>query len=291
MGGTVNSGLRLSKNALQVGFGVGKTGMADPPTKSRTTYAAPALERGFDILELLATVPAGLTITEIAQRLGRSMSEVFRVTIVMERRGWLRKDAGSDRYSVSYWMLDVAYRATPAQSLATVAAPIMQSLASATNQSCHLVVRAEARGLVIQRNENLGPAGFAMRAGAVIDLVTSCSGHVLLAFADEAQRDTVLAALPTRSVAAYRALSPHLATVRERGYEMSPSARASGVTDISVPIFGFGGVIAAALTIPYLEMIDGSQLTDVDQTREMLMTAGEAISTGLGASATLTKRE
>lgn len=265
--------------------------MADPVSKSRTTYAAPALERGFDILELLATVPAGLTITEIAQQLGRSMSEVFRVTIVMERRGWLRKDAQSDRYSVSYWMLDVAYRATPAQSLATVAAPIMQSLASATNQSCHLVVRAEARGLVIQRNENIGPAGFAMRAGAVIDLVTSCSGHVLMAFADDTQRAAVVAALPARSAAAFRALAPHLATVRQRGYEMSPSARASGVTDISVPIFGFGGVIAAALTVPYLEMIDGSQLTDVDQTREMLMAAGEAISNMLGAATTPERAE
>ncbi len=258
--------------------------MTEKSIKSRSAYAAPALERGFDILELLATMPAGLTISEIAQQLGRSMSEVFRVTIVMERRGWLRKDPQSDHYSVSYWMLDVAYRATPARSLATVAAPVMQSLVSATNQSCHLVVRAEARGLVVQRIENLGPAGFAMRAGAVIDLVTSCSGHVLLAFADDAQRDAIIAAQPADAAAAIRKLRPHLAVVRAQGYEMSPSARASGVTDISVPIFAFGGAITAALTVPYLEMIDGSQRTDLVATREMLMAAGAAISESLGAS-------
>lgn len=257
--------------------------MTDKGTKSRNSYAAPALERGFDILELLATMPGGLTISEIAQHLGRSMSEVFRVTIVMERRGWLRKSAQSDHYSVSYWMLDVAYRATPAQSLATVAAPVMQSLAAATNQSCHLVVRAEGRGLVVQRKENLGPAGFAMRAGAVIDLVTSCSGHVLLAFADDAQRDAIIAAQPPEAVAALRRLAPQLEVVRARGYEMSASARAAGVTDISVPIFEFGGAITAALTIPYLAMIDGSQRTDLDQTRAMLVAAGESISDMLGA--------
>jgi len=257
--------------------------MPDATAKSRTTYAAPALERGFDILELLATVPGGLTISEIAQHLGRSMGEVFRVTIVMERRGWLRKDAAGDRYRVSYWMLDIAYRATPAQSLATVAAPVMQDLSTATNQSCHLVVRAEGRGLVIQRNENAGPAGFAMRTGSVIDLVTSCSGHVLLAFEDDARRGAVLDMLDPPAADALRALAPRLAMVRERGYEMTPSARTAGVTDISVPVFGFDTHVAAALTVPYLVMIDGSQTTDLDQTRERLVAAGERISRLLGA--------
>ena len=62
-----------------------------------------------------ASAPAGLTISEIAQRLGRSISEIFRVVIVMENRRWLRKEPGSDRYSVTYRMLDVAFRDTPAQ--------------------------------------------------------------------------------------------------------------------------------------------------------------------------------
>lgn len=256
--------------------------MAIQEEKTLRPYNAPALERGFDILQLLASGSPSLTISEIAQGLGRSMSEVFRIIIVMERQGWLIKDPATDRYSVSYRLLDLAYRATPAQALATVAAPVMAELSADCNQSCHLVIRAEARGLVIQRQENSGPAGFAMRTGVAIDLVTSCSGHVLLAYLSDAEMRSVKERLEG-SGTGVDTIEARLRIVRERGYEMSPSARAAGVTDVSAPVFGFDGRVAAALTIPYLVMIDGSQTVTLDEARGMLMQAAAKISQRLGA--------
>jgi DNA-binding IclR family transcriptional regulator len=247
-------------------------------------YAAPALEKGFDVIELLADAPTGLTVSEIAQRLGRSMSELFRIIVVMERRRWLYKDPSSDRYTVTYRVLDVAFRGTPAQSLTLAAAPIMHDLSQTTNQSCHLVVRAEGRGLVVLRQENAGPSGFAMRLGAVIDLVTSCSGHVLLAFAEEARLPAILALLPAPPALPLDRLHQRLAAVRKRGFEKQPSARVGGVTDISYPIFSLDGRITAALTIPYIAMIDGSQELDLDGTRQLLGQAARSISHQLGWS-------
>ena len=46
---------------------------------SKTLYSAPALEKGFDIIELLATAPDGLTSSEIAQRLGFDHAEYMGV--------------------------------------------------------------------------------------------------------------------------------------------------------------------------------------------------------------------
>lgn len=248
------------------------------------SYAAPALEKGIDILELLADEPGGLTISEMAQRLRRSISEIFRIIVVMERRGWLRKDPNTDRYSVTYRVLDVAFRATPGHALTQVAAPVMHDLALATNQSCHLVVRGDAFGMVVQRQENIGAVGFGMRLGATIDLVTSCSGHVLLAFTAAVRRDAIIAELTGRDAAARNQLFQRLEVVRVQGYEMQPSARTAGVTDISYPVFGFDGHVAAALTIPFLVMIDGSQRTTIQETRLLLRDAAARISTGLGWS-------
>lgn len=245
-------------------------------------YAAPALEKGIDILELLADEPEGLTITEMAQRLGRSISEIFRIIIVMERRHWLRKDPHSDRYTVTYRVLDVAFRATPARALTHVAAPVMRDLAIATNQSCHLVVRGEGLGMVVQRQENIGAVGFGMRLGATIDLVTSCSGHVLLAFTAAARREAMVEALAGADAAVRDQLFQRLEVVRVQGYEMQPSARTVGVTDISYPVFGFDGHIAAALTIPFLVMIDGSPRATIEEARLLLRDAAAHISAGLG---------
>jgi len=246
------------------------------------SYTAPALEKGFDILEVLADAPGGLTISEIAQRLERSISEVFRIIIVMERRQWLHKDPDSDRYAVSYRVLDVAFRATPAQMLARAAAPVMFELAGAVGQSCHLVIRAEDRALVVQRQENPGPVGFGIRLGAVVDLATSCSGHVLLAFLPPDQREEVLAILRRPRGLSRARLEQRLAQVREQGFEMQPSARTEGVTDLSHPVFGFDGQVAAALTIPFLVMIDGSQRATLPETQIILRDAARRVSAALG---------
>ena len=241
-----------------------------PSDTSRTSnYAAPALEKGFNVIELLAGAPGGLTVTEIAAGLGLSMSEIFRVIMVMERRDWLRKAPG-DRYRVTPRMLELAFRATPAEELAFVAAPLMRDLAYRIDQSCHLVVLAEDRGLVVLRQENPGPTGFAVRTGASIPLATSCSGHVLLAFGTAEVTD--------------RKLSAHLRDVKARGFEMMASTRTLGVTDISFPVFGFNGAIAAAITVPFLKLIDGSQTVDAEQARSLLAETAAAISSGLGAA-------
>lgn len=250
---------------------------------SAQVYSAPALEKGIEIVELLADIPAGLSISEIALRLKRSMNEVFRIIVVMEGHGWLRKDPSTDCYSVTYHVLELAVRATPAQALSAIAAPIMNQLSAVTHQSCHLVVRAAGRGLVVHRQESVGGhATFAVRLGVVVDLETSCSGHVLLAFSAADVLASALKEIPRPRTMSPSKLEKILARVRQRGYETQPSARVVGVTDLSFPIFGFDGRIAAALTVPYLLFIDNSAPTSLARTRELLRDAARNVSRGLG---------
>jgi DNA-binding IclR family transcriptional regulator len=144
---------------------------------SPKSYSAPALEKGMDVIEALAAAESGLTVKEIAARLKRPMSELFRIIVVMQQRGWLQKDPESSRYSVTYLVLRLAHRSTPAQTLSAAAAPVMHELSVRINQSCHLVVRSGSEGLVILRQENQRRhANLSVRVGAIIDLASSCSG-------------------------------------------------------------------------------------------------------------------
>jgi DNA-binding IclR family transcriptional regulator len=255
---------------------------AKPARAAKTLYSAPALEKGFDIIELLAAAPDGLTSTEIAQRLKRSLSEIFRILVVMERRGWLHKNSETDRYSVSYHVLEHAFRATPVQGLSVLAAPIMYALALATEQSCHMAVISQANIIIVLQQDSQGHSGFSVRLGDKCDTVNSCSSHVLLAFSDSATQDRLLAAAKPVTAAAYKKLRDRLKLVTRRGYESKPSSRHVGVHDISYPIFGSDGRIRAALTIPFLSVIDGTQRFDIEQARKMLADAVQKISRGLG---------
>lgn len=226
----------------------------EKPAKAHT-YSAPALEKGFSVIELLAEYPQGLTVSEIANGLGLSMSEIFRVIMVMERTGWLKRKAG-DRLRVATKVLDLAFKSTPAEELIQTAAPFMRELAQKVEQSCHLVIGNGRSGLVVFRQQPPGPTVFAVRVGAEIALEDTCSGHVLMAF-NAVDLDPGLAAAAQKGP-----LSIALQSIRTRGYEMMKSARTLGVTDLSCPIFDSQGHAVAALTIPFLQLVDGTQTVD-----------------------------
>lgn len=253
--------------------------------KTRSTYSAPALEKGMDIMELLAEHESGLTVSEIAKRLGRPMSELFRVIMVMESRTWLRKDPDTALYSLTYHVLRLAHRGTPAQTLTAAAAPVMYELSTRINQSCHLVVLSGSHGMVVLRQENQKRhANLSVRVGASIDLASSCSGHVLLAHLAPAQLENVLARIPRPWKITQAKLAKTLELVRKRGYDLLRSPITAGVTDISYPIRGFDGAVVAALTIPYLHVLDNSLPTTIEQTRRLLEGASTRISQALGWS-------
>ncbi|CCW19245.1 Transcriptional regulator, IclR family [Sphingobium indicum BiD32] len=246
----------------------------EQPRKDAPTYLAPALEKGIDIIELLTTAPQGLTISDIAQKLDRSISELFRVVVVLARRGWLAKDDG-DRYRVAYHLLDVAHRATLAQELLHVAMPHMHILATDIRQSCHLVVPVEDHGLIVARQENPGAAGFALRVGTHIDLVASCSGRVLLAFMDDDARREALGSRRSPPTA-------ELAAVKRHGRARMESRRLAGVLDLGCPVFGFDGRIVAALTVPYLTPIDQRDHPSLEESHNRIEQTAQRISRELG---------
>jgi DNA-binding IclR family transcriptional regulator len=262
--------------------------MADAKSKKnvrgKTHYSAPALEKGFDIIELLANAPDGLTPSEIAQRLGRSLSEIFRILVVMDRRGWLHKNAGTDRYSVSYRVLEYGFRATPAQALGVIAAPVMYELAAAVYQSCHMAVITDTTIIIVLQQDSLAASGFSVRLGRQADTINSGSAHVLLAHTDALTQEKLLKAAKPLSPGEMKNFRARLSLVKERGYESKPSAKHVGVNDISYPVFGFDGRVRAALTIPFLTVLDGTQHVDLETAREALAAAALKISHGLGWS-------
>src|SRR5258706_6330593 len=70
----------------------------DPGPKGTHRYRAPALEKGLDILEALAGVSEPLTTPQLAERLGRSPSELFRMVYILERRGHIQESPFGQGY-------------------------------------------------------------------------------------------------------------------------------------------------------------------------------------------------
>ena len=146
-----------------------------PVTARRIRYAAPALEKGLDILELLASVSEALTHSEIASRLGRTITEVFRMLVCLEERGYISRTTPEERYQLTLKLFELVHHHHPLQRLVTQARPLVQRVAGETGQSCHLAMLNNAEVVLVAQADAPGNMGFSVRLGANIDLLNTAS--------------------------------------------------------------------------------------------------------------------
>ena len=231
-------------------------------------YKAPALEKGLDILELLATTSSPMTLTAIVNELDRSHGELFRMVQVLEFRGYIEQDTSADGYLLTDRLFSLGIQRPKTHSLIEVALPVMRQLAQSVDQSCHLVLHSLGDMVVVARMESSEQLGFSVRVGYRRPLVKSASGAVLYAFQPEDVRHRwekmFNPPLDDKALAAWRA---HADEVRQREVELTPSQFVAGVTDISAPVMR-GGVAAAALTVPFLEKL-GPQVGQKEAARRV----------------------
>lgn len=222
---------------------------------SNQVYRAPALEKGLEIIELLAEKQQPLSMSEISSELGRSKSELFRMLSVLEQKGYLIKQNRSEKYHITNHLFDLGMRVPPTSTLIEFIFPLMHQLASETGQSCHLAVESDDHFVVIARVESPAPFGFSVRVGLSKHLHESASGHLFLAMMNKTELRNCLKKLAKISSKKInqKALKADIEEIQNRGHVIATSNFMVGITDLSMPITqGVGSEkIIASLTIPY----------------------------------------
>ncbi len=264
--------------------------MSKKPTKIVRRYPTPALEKGLDILELFASEPAGLTKSEVARRLGRTISEIFRMLLCLEERGYISRSRDGERFRLTLHLFKLAQEYPPTKRMTTEALPIMQKLAHDLNQSCHLGVLDGGHVVIIAQVDSPLSSGFYVKAGAVVDLMLAATGHVILAHqtADVSSRAVQLWCQQNKTRAP-RDLAAHLAEIKQRGYEQRASYQVEGVINISFPVLDDRGYAIAAITVPFLQRI--GDRTTPETVRSTLREASSMLSEAIGGAATQTVPE
>lgn len=249
-------------------------------------YRAPALDKGLDILELLAGRPEAMTRSEIVKEMGRSPSEIYRMIERLVGRGYVTRSAGGDRFALSMKLFLLGSAHPPMQRLISYAQPLMDQFATQALQSIHLAVPENGRALVVAQAS--GPANweFRLRVGAELDLIKTGSGRTLLAFQDDTGLEQIFSNGDRDKVKEMMLndtrLSDDLAQIKEKGFRILESGQLVGITDISVPVIASDGNAFAVLTCPYIARVDpdhnGNVRKTMDETRLLLQALAQAIS-------------
>ena len=244
-------------------------------------YRAPALDKGLDILELLATQTHGLTRAEIVKEMDRSANEIYRMLERLVARQYVMRNPSGDRYALSLKLFALAHMHPPLNRLINQALPIMDDFARKAEQSCHMGVYDRGNVLICAQINSPRGWSFSLQRGARVGLLDTASGHLLLAYADEGGFRRMLAehtAVDGEVPITKERLAPILAEIRRWSYLERESAQSFGVMDISFPILGPDKTALAALTCPYIRRIDRHIAPGLEEVRELLRAAAKALS-------------
>lgn len=216
-------------------------------------YATPALEKGLDVIELLAHQSGGLTKSQIARELDRTVSEIFRMLICLERRGYI-STVDSDRYTLTLKLFQLVQEHPPTERLITDALPVMQRFTQESQQSCHLGVLEDAKVIILAQVNAPTSVGFYVKLGSIINIMEAATGYVILAHQEPEQLERTLAEWARQTgKKPPRDLNVHLKRIRKAAFEKRASYLVKGVVNISFPILDNRGSALGALTVPYIQ--------------------------------------
>jgi DNA-binding IclR family transcriptional regulator len=85
-----------------------------------------SLEKALDVCEALAGVQRGLSVSELARLVRQPAPTVHRLLGILKRRGFVRQDEDTARYSLTLKMLDLSFRFLGRSELRLHAYPVLR---------------------------------------------------------------------------------------------------------------------------------------------------------------------
>ena len=241
-------------------------------------------DRTLAILELLTEHAAGLTLTEIQQKLELPKSSTYTLLTTMTARGFLEQDA-SRRYRVGIrlWQAGKAYVA--AADLEATAVPYMEAVRDALNETVQLATLDGTDNVYVGKVDSRQQLRLESRVGVRLPAYATGIGKALLTMLDD---DEIKARFADVHFVRYTpqtitSVSRLLATVRDaraRGHAEDHGEYTPGVFCIAMPIHNDGAARLTAMSVSIPEARKTPSL--IKRTIEGLRSATEQLSLRLG---------
>ena len=99
-----------------------------------------SLEKALDVCETLAGAERGLSVSDLARRVRQPAPTVHRLLAILKRRGFVRQDEDTSRYSLTLKMLDLSFRMLGRSELRLHAYPVLRDYVLRTGLRAFLAV-------------------------------------------------------------------------------------------------------------------------------------------------------
>ncbi|CAH1218749.1 HTH-type transcriptional regulator KipR [Paenibacillus plantiphilus] len=207
-----------------------------------------AVERALDIL-LCFTMKNEWAMTEIAEKVGLHKSTVHRMLATLEERGFVQRDAASDRYRMGLRIWELSANMWGADDPAVISLPEMEQLRDQLGETISLYIRDGNERIRIQALQSNQAVRRVALIGARLPLYVGASSKILIAFEEQSKREELLADNTWPASIDKIQFQEQLEEIGELGYATSIEEREQGAAAVSAPIFNRAGRLIAALSV------------------------------------------
>ena len=219
-----------------------------------------SVERIFQLIEQLASLPAGASLQRLAQETGLAKSTVHRLLASLVSLGYAAQEPETGRYRLTLKMFELSSGIVNSMEIMDVAKAHLERLSQRTGEAVHLVIR-DARDIVYIYKTESGPMRMSSRVGLRSPLYCTGVGKAILATLPPEEVEDVwnhssLKKLTSRTVVDLTEMQDQLAEVRANGYAIDDEENEMGVRCVAVAIPGPDGRAESAFSIsglaPYM---------------------------------------
>jgi DNA-binding IclR family transcriptional regulator len=211
-----------------------------------------SVQRATDILKQFSASEPQLGVSELARRLGLTKSTVHRLLNSLCRAGLAEQDPTNRLYMLSRESVQLGYTAIYSSTLLRTAFPYLHYLAREAEETAYLAEREGDQALTVllvlspTLRDQLGWY-------KSMPLHSTSSGKVLLAYADDRQREAVLRSPLARrtenTITDPAELRAELEKVRQQGFATCFQEEKPGINAAAVPLRNPDGSVVAALAV------------------------------------------
>lgn len=227
-----------------------------PPRAPATVKSA---YRTMQILELLASRPNRLSLTELQRELEIPKSSLHNLLQTMVERGWLETDARGTVYGIGIRALRVGVIYLERDPVVQAAGPLLAELRRLLDETMHLARLDGSDVVYLASRESAHHLRSSSRIGRRLPAHTTALGKALLAARPPAEVDHLLpetlVALTPDTVTDRAVLRAELAETRQHGWSFEQGQNTSGLACIAVAVPGQHPAIdAISCSVPLVRL-------------------------------------
>ncbi len=182
----------------------------------------------------------------------------YRFISMLEENGYVARSAENGKYRLGLAFVKLGAMALRPFHLSEFARPILREIAASTGESVSLQIRRGSEAICIDYVESEHSIRLSQRIGQVTPLYVGSGPKLLLAYATEEERESLIRAMPLKKIGPKTITSKvelrrRLQEIRQRGYDVSEEEMTEGARGVAVPIFGSAGHVVAALSVSGLK--------------------------------------